>query len=120
MTGLCVLGRPILIYLIPILILIPLLVFLLSISLLLRPRILVDVEKVTTATTILGHKINSPICVAPTAFHGMAHDDAEKATARGKDLNFNCLLNVILHHILILSLFSSLCYAQDLLHNGNL
>lgn len=52
-------------------------------SLLIRPRILVDVENVTTATTILGHKINSPICVAPTAFHGMAHDDAEKATARG-------------------------------------
>jgi isopentenyl diphosphate isomerase/L-lactate dehydrogenase-like FMN-dependent dehydrogenase len=53
------------------------------VSLLIRPRILVDVEKVTTETTILGHKINSPVCVAPTAFHGMAHDDAEKATARG-------------------------------------
>ncbi|CAM0138774.1 unnamed protein product [Umbelopsis sp. WA50703] len=51
-------------------------------SLLIRPRILVDVETVSTATTILGQKIASPICVAPTAFHGMAHDDAEKATAR--------------------------------------
>ncbi|KAG2175096.1 hypothetical protein INT44_007574 [Umbelopsis vinacea] len=51
-------------------------------SLLIRPRILVDVEKVTTETTILGHKINSPVCVAPTAFHGMANDEAEKATAR--------------------------------------
>ncbi|KAG0179075.1 Hydroxyacid oxidase 2 [Apophysomyces sp. BC1021] len=47
-----------------------------------RPRILVDVEKVTTSTTILGQTIRYPICVAPTAFHGLAHEDGEKATAR--------------------------------------
>ncbi|KAI8150038.1 hydroxyacid oxidase 2 [Fennellomyces sp. T-0311] len=51
-------------------------------NLLLRPKVMVDVEKVTTATTILGEKITSPICVAPTAYHSLAHHDGEKATAR--------------------------------------
>ncbi|RUS31401.1 hypothetical protein BC938DRAFT_477894 [Jimgerdemannia flammicorona] len=50
--------------------------------LLIRPKILVDVSRVTTETTILGQKISTPICVAPTAFQGMAHEDGEKATAR--------------------------------------
>ncbi|KAF7732350.1 Hydroxyacid oxidase 2 [Apophysomyces ossiformis] len=50
--------------------------------LLIRPRILVNVEKVTTSTTLLGQPIPFPICVAPTAFHGLAHDEGEKATAR--------------------------------------
>ena len=48
----------------------------------LMPRILVDVEKVYTETTILGEKVSSPICFAPTAMQRMAHDDGEKATAR--------------------------------------
>lgn len=56
------------------------------IRLLLRPRVLVDVEKVSTATTILGQPIRSPICVAPTSLHGMAHRDGEKATAKGSIL----------------------------------
>ncbi|KAI9498982.1 hydroxyacid oxidase 1-like protein [Zychaea mexicana] len=51
-------------------------------SLLLRPKVMVDVEKVSIATTILGEKITSPICVAPTAYHALAHHDGEKATAR--------------------------------------
>ena len=45
---------------------------------------MVDVENVTVATTILGEKISSPICVAPTAYHALAHHDGEKATAKGK------------------------------------
>lgn len=53
-------------------------------SVLIRPKILVNVEKVQTATTILGHKLRSPICVAPTAFHGMAHHDGEKASVAGE------------------------------------
>ncbi|CAN0478351.1 unnamed protein product, partial [Hapterophycus canaliculatus] len=32
----------------------------------LRPRILRDVSKVDTTTYVLGEKISSPICIAPT------------------------------------------------------
>jgi isopentenyl diphosphate isomerase/L-lactate dehydrogenase-like FMN-dependent dehydrogenase len=48
----------------------------------LRPRVLVDVSSVTTATTVLGTEISMPILVAPTAFHRLAHPDGELATAR--------------------------------------
>lgn len=48
-----------------------------------RPRFLVDVSKIDLSTTILGRKYPSPIGVAPTAMHRMAHPDGEKATARG-------------------------------------
>ena len=47
---------------------------------------MVDVENVTVATTILGEKISSPICVAPTAYHALAHHDGEKATAKGNNI----------------------------------
>ncbi|KAG0057472.1 Hydroxyacid oxidase 1 [Gryganskiella cystojenkinii] len=50
----------------------------------LRPRILRDVSKVTTETTLLGHTVSSPICVAPTAMQRLANDAGEKATARAK------------------------------------
>jgi 4-hydroxymandelate oxidase len=49
----------------------------------LRPRVLVDVRSVTTATTVLGHEVSMPILVAPTAFHRLAHPEGEVATARG-------------------------------------
>src|SRR5215203_5216577 len=48
----------------------------------LRPRVLVDVSSVTTATTVLGTDVSMPILVAPTAFHRLAHPDGELATAR--------------------------------------
>ncbi len=48
-----------------------------------RPRVLVDVSRCDTATTVLGSPLRSPVIVAPTAFHGQVHDDAEPATARG-------------------------------------
>jgi isopentenyl diphosphate isomerase/L-lactate dehydrogenase-like FMN-dependent dehydrogenase len=48
----------------------------------LRPRMLVDVEACTTATTVLGHEIAMPVLVAPTAFQRVAHPDGEVATAR--------------------------------------
>ena len=38
-----------------------------------------------TETTFLGHKMASPICIAPTAFHKLAHPDGELATARAAD-----------------------------------
>jgi (S)-2-hydroxy-acid oxidase len=46
------------------------------------PRILIDVSKISTKTTILGQPVDSPICVAPTAMQQMAHPDGEMATAR--------------------------------------
>jgi isopentenyl diphosphate isomerase/L-lactate dehydrogenase-like FMN-dependent dehydrogenase len=49
----------------------------------LRPRVLVDVQSVTTQTTVLGQAVSMPILVAPTAFHRLAHADGEVATARG-------------------------------------
>jgi len=48
----------------------------------LRPRVLVDVGEVTTATTVLGREASMPLLVAPTAFQRLAHPDAEVATAR--------------------------------------
>ena len=49
----------------------------------LRPRVLRDVSRVDTATTLLGTALSAPVLVAPTAFHSLAHPDAEFATARG-------------------------------------
>jgi 4-hydroxymandelate oxidase len=48
----------------------------------LRPRVLVDVSQVTTATTLLGQASSMPVAIAPMAYHGLAHPDAELATAR--------------------------------------
>ncbi len=45
-------------------------------------RVLVDVSQRDTRTTVLGQPIAMPILVAPTAFHGLAHADAELATTR--------------------------------------
>lgn len=55
------------------------------------PRVLVDVAERTTATSVLGHAVASPILVAPTAFHGLAHAEAELATARGSAGTVMCL-----------------------------
>jgi 4-hydroxymandelate oxidase len=52
-------------------------------DLLLRPRVLRDVSSVTTATTVLGTPVSSPVLVAPAALHGLAHADGEVATATG-------------------------------------
>ena len=48
----------------------------------LRPRLLVDVEACTTATTVLGHEVSMPLLVAPVAFQRVAHPDGEPAMAR--------------------------------------
>ena len=49
----------------------------------LRPRMLVDVTAVTTATTVLGTDMELPVLVAPTAFQRLAHPEGELAMARG-------------------------------------
>jgi len=48
----------------------------------LRPRMLVDVSKVSAATTVLGTEVSMPLLVAPTAIQKMCHPDGEPATAR--------------------------------------
>ena len=48
----------------------------------LMPKILVDVSKIDTATTVLGERVSSPICIAPTAMQKMAHPDGECATSK--------------------------------------
>jgi 4-hydroxymandelate oxidase len=48
----------------------------------LRPRMLVDVEQVSTATTVLGTEIGLPVVIAPVAMQRLAHPDGEQATAR--------------------------------------
>ena len=49
----------------------------------LLPRVLRDVSKRDLTTTVLGHKISFPVCIAPTAMHRMAHPNGEVATAIG-------------------------------------
>lgn len=48
----------------------------------LRPRVLVDVAKIDTSTTMLGTEVAIPVGFAPTALHKLAHPDGELASAR--------------------------------------
>ncbi len=48
-----------------------------------RPRVLVDVSHCGTATSLLGSRLGTPVLVAPTAYHGQVHPDAELASVRG-------------------------------------
>jgi hypothetical protein len=52
-------------------------------SYLLLPRILKCVSDINLSTSVLGNKIDFPVCVAPSALHGLVHPDGETATARG-------------------------------------
>jgi len=47
----------------------------------LRPRVLVDVLNLDLSTTVLGQKLAMPVIVAPMAYQGLAHPEAERATA---------------------------------------
>jgi isopentenyl diphosphate isomerase/L-lactate dehydrogenase-like FMN-dependent dehydrogenase len=47
-----------------------------------RPRMLVDVSTVTTATTVLGTPVSMPVGVAPFAMQRLIDADGEVATAR--------------------------------------
>lgn len=47
-----------------------------------RPRVLVDVSRIDTASTFLGRPSSMPVAIAPMAVHGIAHPDGEVATAR--------------------------------------
>jgi 4-hydroxymandelate oxidase len=45
-------------------------------------RVMVDVSKRSMETTVLGHRLSMPVMIGPTAFHALAHPEAELATAR--------------------------------------
>jgi L-lactate dehydrogenase (cytochrome) len=48
-----------------------------------RPRVLVDVEKVDTSTTMLGTKVNMPFYVTATALGKLGHPEGEVIFTRG-------------------------------------
>lgn len=48
----------------------------------LMPQVLVDVTKLDTRVTLLGHEMPFPILLAPTASHKATHPEGELATAR--------------------------------------
>jgi 4-hydroxymandelate oxidase len=54
--------------------------------------VLVDVTSISTATSLLGTHVASPVMVAPTALHSMAHPDGEVATARGAAAAGACMV----------------------------
>ena len=45
-------------------------------------KVLVDVSRRSSKTTVLGHEVALPALVAPTAFHRLAHPDGELASVR--------------------------------------
>src|SRR4029078_8629793 len=47
-----------------------------------HPRARVDVSERALGTTVLGRRRPHPVFVAPTAYHGLAHPDGERAPAR--------------------------------------
>ena len=47
-----------------------------------RPRVLCDVSRISTATTVLGQPIELPVVVGPVAYQQLYHPDGECATAR--------------------------------------
>ncbi|SAL96812.1 hypothetical protein [Absidia glauca] len=59
-------------------------------KLLIRPKVLVDVSQVDITTAILGQPLKTPICIAPTAFHALAHEKGELATARASAFLGSC------------------------------
>jgi isopentenyl diphosphate isomerase/L-lactate dehydrogenase-like FMN-dependent dehydrogenase len=48
----------------------------------LRPRVLVDVAAIDTATTVLGARVSMPVGFAPAALQGLAHPEGEVVPAR--------------------------------------
>jgi len=49
----------------------------------LRPRVFIDVTSCSTATTLLGHPVGTPLYVSPAAMARLAHPDGEAGIARG-------------------------------------
>src|SRR4030095_685880 len=52
----------------------------------LRPKVLVDVERIDTRVTLFGQELPHPILLAPTARQRLSPPEGEVATARGAGL----------------------------------
>ncbi|XP_077987824.1 2-Hydroxyacid oxidase 2-like [Glandiceps talaboti] len=57
-----------------------------------RPRLLRDVSSRDLSTTLLGHSVDFPIGIAPTAYHSFVHPEAEVATARASKAMNTCMI----------------------------
>ena len=51
-------------------------------SIMMRPRMMMDISQRDLSTTVLGEKISLPVMLDPAGNHGVAHEEAELATAR--------------------------------------
>src|SRR3954451_21433709 len=51
----------------------------------LRQRVLIDVSKISLATTMLGEPVSMPIAIAPTGLTGLLHGDGEMLAARAAE-----------------------------------
>lgn len=58
----------------------------------LRPRVLRDVSNMDISTTVLGERITTPVCVAPTAMQRMAHPEGELASTAAASKTGNCFI----------------------------
>lgn len=56
-------------------------------------RVLVDVARRDTSTTVLGEPLSLPLLVAPTAFHKLANEEGEAATARAASATGTVMVN---------------------------
>lgn len=57
----------------------------------LLPRVLGKFDHATTALSLFGASLPSPIILAPTAYHKLVHPDGEKATAKAVSLTGNTM-----------------------------
>ncbi|KAL9157140.1 hypothetical protein ABFS82_09G126100 [Erythranthe guttata] len=74
-----------------------------------RPRIMRDISRIDTTTTIMGYTTSAPVIVAPTAMHKLAHFEGEVATAKASAAS-----NVIM----VLS-FMSTCTVEEVASSCN-
>jgi isopentenyl diphosphate isomerase/L-lactate dehydrogenase-like FMN-dependent dehydrogenase len=58
----------------------------------LRPRVLRDVSHIDIRCSVLGHQIETSVCVSPTAMQCMAHPLGEVASARAAAKTKNCFI----------------------------
>ncbi|CAO1637654.1 unnamed protein product [Jaminaea pallidilutea] len=85
----------------------------------LRPRIMVDVTKVDPGAVCFGRRVSFPLGIGPAAGHGLAHEDAEKATARaasakGINMGLSTWANTSIEEIADIGRNSGTFYAQQL------
>lgn len=56
-------------------------------SLLINPRICIDVSKIDTSLKVLGSDVSFPLGISPTAFNRLAHPEGERNNARAAQNN---------------------------------